>query len=139
MKVKILNDLNEDIIAIRTEAFVVGRNVPKEVELDGCDHLLLHFCLYDGDILLSYLRAEQSGEGMHLGRVTTRAEVRRRGYGRMLMDYVACYAKEKGCHFLELHAVDTAVGFYEKLGFSTHGEYFMETGVPHIYMKKPLQ
>ncbi|HRK60486.1 MAG TPA: GNAT family N-acetyltransferase, partial [Candidatus Kapabacteria bacterium] len=30
------------------------------------------------------------------------------------------------------------VGFYEKLGYSTYGEEYVEVTIPHINMKKTL-
>lgn len=139
MEFKILNDLNDDIIAIRNEAFVVGRGVPVEIEIDGRDSELLHFCMYDKDKLVSYLRGEDLGNGMmHIGRVATSADMRGKGYGRELFAYLFNYARENGIKALEVSAVYTAVGFYEKLGFVSEGEYYLETGVNHIYMKKTL-
>ena len=140
MKFKILNNLNEDIIAIRNEAFVVGRGVPVEIELDGRDGELLHFCMYDGEKLVSYLRAEDIGNGMmHIGRVATKESERGKGHGRLLFDFVFNYAKENGFKYIEVSAVHTAVGFYEKLGFVAEGSYYLETGVNHIYMKKLIK
>ena len=139
MEFKILNDLNDDIIALRNEAFVVGRGVPVEIELDGRDSELLHFCMYDKDKLVSYLRGEDLGNGMmHIGRVATSADMRGKGYGRELFAYLFNYARENGIKALEVSAVHTAEGFYEKLGFVSEGDYYLETGVNHIYMKKTL-
>ncbi len=138
MEFKILNDINDEIIALRTEAFVVQRNVPKDVELDGKDPELLHFCLYDKDRLMAYLRTEEKGKILHIGRVAVATELRKKGYGRKLLDYLCEYAKENGFEIVELSAVKTARGFYEKAGFLAEGDYYMETGVPHIYMKKVL-
>ena len=139
MEFKILNNLNDDIIAIRSEAFVIGRGVPAEIELDGRDGELLHFCMYDGGKLISYLRAEDIGSGMmHIGRVATKADMRGKGYGKELFWYLFDYAKKNGYTAIEVSAVHTAQGFYEKLGFISEGEYYLETGVNHIYMKKSL-
>ena len=139
MEFKILNDLNDDIIAIRNEAFVVGRGVPVEIEIDGRDSELLHFCMYDKDKLVSYLRGEVLGNGMmHIGRVATSADMRGKGYGRELFEYLFNYARENRIKALEVSAVHTAEGFYEKLGFVSEGDYYLETGVNHIYMKKSL-
>ncbi len=139
MEFKILNDLNDDIIAIRNEAFVLGRGVPKEIELDGRDGELLHFCMYDGEKLVSYLRAEDMGNGMmHIGRVATKESERGKGHGRVLFEYLFKYSRENRFKALEVSAVYTAVGFYEKLGFIAEGDYYLETGVNHIYMKKTL-
>ena len=139
MEFKILNDLNDDIIAIRNEAFVIGRGVPKEVEFDGRDNVHMHFCVYDENALVSCLRAEDIGGGMmHIGRVATKGSERGKGHGRVLFDFLFNYAKEHGFKYIEVSAVHTAVGFYEKLGFIAEGEYYLETGVNHIYMKKSL-
>lgn len=35
-----------------------------------------------------------------------------------------------------LHARETAVGFYEKCGYSVEGEPFVEVGLPHRLMRK---
>ena len=138
MEFKILGDLNDDIIAIREEAFIKGRGVPRDVEIDGRDSELLHFCVYEGKTLLAYLRSEDIGKMLHIGRICVKKDCRKKGYGRILMDFLFGYAKENGFSAVELSAVDTAVGFYEKIGFVAEGDFYLETGVPHIYMKKEL-
>lgn len=136
MEFKILESLNDDIIEIRREAFVLGRGVPEEIELDGRDDELLHFCMYDGEKLMAYLRAENLGDFMHIGRVCVKSEQRGNGCGKALMQFLFDYARKNNISLIELSAVDTAVGFYEKMGFSAKGDYYLETGVPHIYMKR---
>lgn len=134
MEFKILDDLNKDIIAIREEAFIKGRGVPREIELDGKDSILKHFCLYHEDRLYAYLRAEAVGELLHIGRVAVAEDLRGQGYGRELLGYLLEHAKTNGFKGVELSAVNTAVGFYEKLGFVAEGDYYDEAGAPHIYM-----
>ena len=138
MEYKILNDLNEDIVAIRYEAFIVGRGVAPDVEIDGRDPEHMHFCIYDEDTLIAYLRAEDIGGALHVGRVAVKSNLRKSGFGRKLFDWVFEYAKENDFNFIEVSAVKTAQGFYEKLGFLPEGDYYLETGVPHIYMKKVI-
>ena len=82
---------------------------------------------------------EELQEMLHIGRICVKKDMRKSGYGRILMDFLFGYAKEKGFSAVELSAVDTAVGFYEKIGFVSEGDFYFETGVPHIYMKKELQ
>lgn len=138
MEFKILNDINDEIIAMRTEAFIKQRGVAENEEFDGRDSELLHFCLYDDGKLVASLRAEELEGFIHIGRVAVLTELRKSGYGRKLIDYLLQYAKDKEFEFVELSAVKTAQGFYEKAGFSAEGDYYLETGVPHIYMKKKL-
>ena len=136
MEYKILNDINDEIRDLRVRTFVIGRGVPKEIEIDGKDPELLHFCIYEDDKLLAYLRAEDIGDMLHIGRVCVEESSRKQGLGRKLLEFLFDYAKKKGFSSVELSAVDTAVGFYEKIGFIAEGDYYLETGVPHIYMKK---
>ena len=139
MEFKILNDTNDENKALRKKAFVIDRGVPENVEFDGRDSLLLHFCLYDNDKLAASLRAEEIENYVHIGRIVVNENLRKNGYGRKLLDYLCNWAKEKGYSFVELSAVNTARGFYEKVGFIAEGDYYEETGVPHIYMKKNLK
>jgi predicted GNAT family N-acyltransferase len=37
-----------------------------------------------------------------------------------------------------LHARETAVSFYKKLGYTKEGNVFEEVGIPHWKMTKPL-
>jgi predicted GNAT family N-acyltransferase len=37
-----------------------------------------------------------------------------------------------------MHARSNAVGFYEKVGYRTIGEQFMEVTIPHFIMEKKL-
>lgn len=136
MEFKILADTNEEIKKLRYNTFVIERNVPEELEFDGKDNEFLHFTIWDGEKIVACLRANENGKLLHMGRFAVVKELRRNGYGKILMEKLTEYAREKGYKGIELSAVETAVGFYEKQGFSTVGDYYLETGVPHIYMKK---
>ena len=46
--------------------------------------------------------------------------------------------KHFDCEKISVHAQKQAMGFYEKMGFCTVSDEFMEEGVPHIIMKKDL-
>ena len=48
------------------------------------------------------------------------------------------YCKDKGNSMMVLNARKTAVGFYEKLGYDTLGEEFLEINIPHYKMHKHL-
>lgn len=136
MEFKILTDTNDEIKKLRYNTFVVERNVPEELEFDGKDNEFLHFTLWDGENIVACLRANENDDFLHMGRFAVVKEKRKHGYGKILMEKLTEYAREQGYKGIELSAVETAVGFYEKQGFLTVGDYYLETGVPHIYMKK---
>ena len=43
-----------------------------------------------------------------------------------------------GYEEIVLHARETALGFYQKLGYETEGDSFTEVGLPHSAMRKKL-
>ena len=62
----------------------------------------------------------------------------RRGIGRWLVTYAEDFLWRRGYRQVELHARESAVGFYERLGYRTAGERFVEVTVPHFRMTKRL-
>ena len=138
MEFKILYDSNDEISALRKQTFVIEKNVPEDIEFDGRDAEYMHFCLYDNDTLVACARINKSGDIIHAGRVAVKTELRGKGYGRCLFDYITEYAKSNGCVGIELGAIQTAVDFYKKIGFETLGDYYDEAGWPHIDMIKKI-
>jgi N-acetylglutamate synthase-like GNAT family acetyltransferase len=61
-----------------------------------------------------------------------------KGVGRALMIFAENIARDLGYKKLCMHARKTAIGFYEKLGYSISGEEFMEVTLPHFTMEKAL-
>jgi GNAT superfamily N-acetyltransferase len=61
-----------------------------------------------------------------------------KGIGRALMNFAENIARDLGYKKLTMHARKTAIGFYEKLGYRTSGEEFLEVTIPHYIMEKQL-
>ncbi len=61
-----------------------------------------------------------------------------KGVGRALMIFAENIARDLGYKKLCMHARSTAVGFYQKLGYTINGEEFMEVTIPHYIMEKAL-
>jgi len=62
-----------------------------------------------------------------------------KGIGRALMHFAENIARDLGYRKIIMHARKTAVGFYEKLGYSVSGEEFLEVTLPHYVMEKKLR
>jgi GNAT superfamily N-acetyltransferase len=73
--------------------------------------------LYAGDPI-GVVRIDVAGSTAILRRVAIRADVQRRGHGRMLIALVEQFAKANGCHECVTHAARDAVEFYRKCGFA---------------------
>ena len=60
------------------------------------------------------------------------------GYGREIMLRTEVLARDDGREGILLHARETAIGFYERLGYNPEGPPFTEVGIPHRLMRKKL-
>ena len=65
-------------------------------------------------------------------------EFQSKGVGQQLVVFAEKYAKENNATYMHCHARDTAILFYEKLGYHIKGEEVLEVGIPHRYMYKEL-
>jgi hypothetical protein len=65
-------------------------------------------------------------------------ELQGQGIGRAMVEYSEALARTVGFTRMILHARETAVAFYEKLGYAKVGERFVEVTIPHWAMAKRL-
>lgn len=126
-----------ELLAIRYEVFVIGQNVPVEIEQDDLDPQCSHFLASDaGGKPIGTARVDAEA---HVGRVAVLESHRGLGVGRQLMNASLAYLAENGHELALLNSQTSAAEFYSKLGFVPVGEEFMEAGIPHIAMQKPLR
>jgi predicted GNAT family N-acyltransferase len=61
-----------------------------------------------------------------------------KGIGKVLMQFAENISRDLGYKKIIMHARKTAIGFYEKLGYTTTGKEFLEVTIPHFAMEKAL-
>ena len=144
------DDLDE-VYALRHQVFVLGQDVPAELERDELDAAADHVVArIDGTVLgtgrLVDGRISEQGE-LELGTVGSVGTIGRRavgeagrgtGTGRALLDLLVARAAERGLPAVELHAQLHARGFYERAGFTPFGEVYLEAGIEHLGMRRDL-
>lgn len=144
-------DLDE-VYALRYEVFVVGQDVPEELERDeldaGADHVVARTGgrvvgtgrLVDGRIdELGRLEGDTVGVVGTIGRMAVAQDARGTGTGRALLDLLVARAVERGLPAVELHAQLHARGFYDRAGFAPFGEVYLEAGIEHLGMRRELR
>jgi predicted GNAT family N-acyltransferase len=132
----------EDLAAayeIREDVFVAGQGVPLELERDVLDRVAVHvLARRDGQpVATGRLVARDDGVGV-LGRIAVIASERGTGLGVAVMRALEDNARELGLDRIELHAQTHALAFYQRLGYSPVGEEYVEAGIPHLSMDKPI-
>ncbi len=126
-------EYEKKIFSIRNEVFVIGQNVPPELEWDGLDSDCTH--------VLAETDGEFTGTGRiimddgHIGRVAVLEKFRGMGVGSAIMNKLIQLGREHGLTRFWLGSQLTAVPFYKTLGFTPYGDEFMDAGIPHIHME----
>lgn len=123
---------------VRHEVFVLGQQVPLALDVDGLDPAALHLLVIDGDRAIGTARLRDVDGNVKIERVAVRASHRGRGLGRALMERLHAEAAGLGYHEAVLHAQVAVIPFYEGLGYTAHGEPFLDAGIWHREMTRPL-
>ena len=143
MEIKMTTDLTNqvylDALSIRYTVFVDEQQVPKALEVDEDEAAAIHFVLYEEDQPLATLRLlPLSPSQVKLQRMAVQQDARQKSLGKQLILFAENYANEQGYQTITLGAQQTAIPFYEKIGYQPQGEPFMDAGIPHITMRRVL-
>lgn len=126
-------------LAIRRSVFIEEQAVAEEIEIDGLDGEAIHILLTVDGEPAGTARILVEGTMAKIGRVAVLSGYRGQGHGHRIM--TACHEtlrRRGGIREAKLGAQITALGFYEGLGYAPYGEEFLDAGIPHRMMKRPL-
>ena len=94
---------------------------------------------YAGEkIIGSLILTRQNEQAAQMRQVSVEEILQGRGIGRIMLEFAEQEAMKRGITTITLHARETALPFYERLGYESFGESFMEVGLPHLEMRKML-
>lgn len=98
-----------------------------------------HIAAFDGERLIGCLVLTPSPpDSVHMRQVAVEPEFQGQGVGKRLVLFSEQQARQSGYSRMILHARETAVPFYLKLGYELVGEPFIEVTIPHRLMQKSL-
>ena len=115
----------------------LGLSFDKE-ELDKEKDDILMGAFEDDRLLGCCLLTRMDAFTIRLRQMAVPNNMQGKGVGRALMIFAENIARDLGYRKLCMHARQTAVGFYQKLGYSVSGEPFEEVTIPHYIMEKAL-
>ena len=119
-----------DLLRLRIDVFVVEQECAYP-EIDGKDPLSTHLLGYVDSDLAVYARWYTEGNGLVLGRITTRQDLRGQGLGRLLMAKVFDSLDPQE---IRISAQRQLESYYRDMGFETVSELYDDFGIPHIDM-----
>lgn len=131
---------NEDIsdaLMIRKKVFQIEQGVDPDLEYDDLDKIAMHGLIYTD---MNRTNAVATGRILLLddkcvmGRVAVLKDYRGMYYGDFLVRLLLNRAFTSGIDEIFIHSQLSAVGFYEKLGFKTLSNQFLEAGIYHVEM-----
>lgn len=115
----------------------LGLSLNDETLVQERDYYHLVCCL-DGEVAACLVLLPQEDGGVRMRQVAVATRYQGQGIGRALVGFAEEFARERGFTLMKLHARDTAIPFYEKLGYECVGAPFVEVTIPHRAMQKKL-
>ena len=128
----------EQALALREQVFCVEQGVPLAADQDGLDDLAVQVvAVEDGRVIGTCRVLVEAGVG-RLGRMAVAAPARGRGLGAAILAAAEQSARDAGARLMRLHAQRYVEDLYAAAGYTPYGEAFVEEGIPHVGMEKPL-
>ncbi len=125
---------------IRHEVFVIGQNVPADLEVDEFESDAIHYLAFLNNNPVGAARWRITDDGVKLERFAVLNEFRGRGIGSAMVEKILSDIKrdpEAGNMEIYLHAQMNAIPLYRKFGFVKFGNMFDEAGLMHYAMRLP--
>ena len=127
-----------DARELRIRVFCGEQGVPREEEIDGRDDEAVHLVAVERGVVIGTCRLLFDGGTCKLGRLVVDREARRRGIGGRLLALGEEEARDAGAERIVLNAQTRARGVYRAAGYAERGDRFLEAGIEHVRMERPL-
>lgn len=129
----------EKCLAIRRLVFIIGQNVPEELEIDGLDKNSIHYMISINQIPVGTARVRHLGNKAKIERVAVLSEHQGHGIGQKLMQFIIKEQKQSKvittiCLSSQVHAI----AFYQRLGFNVCSAEYLDANIPHKDMEMSI-
>ena len=108
-------------------------------ELDKEKEDILIGAYEEEELLGCCMLTRVNDDTVRLRQMAVHQKLQGKGIGASLMRFAENLARDRGFRSLIMHARKTAIGFYEKQGYQTKGDKFLEVTIPHYVMEKILR
>ncbi|RYZ36880.1 MAG: GNAT family N-acetyltransferase [Sphingobacteriales bacterium] len=131
--------LYEQVIALRQRVLraPLGLDILND-DLEAEVQQIIFIYEKEGQVKGCVLLAQYDAETFKMRQMAVDSNEQGKGIGAELINAADMYAVNQGKSRIILHARETAIPFYEKLGYEAEGDTFTEVGLPHRKMEKLL-
>ena len=137
VNVKIVESDNEkeSVISIRRIVFIQELNIPEHMEIDDNEDLAIYVLAKIEGKNVGTARWRETNSGIKLERFAVLSQYRSYGVGTAMSKFILKQLDQS--KLIYLNAQESAISFYEKLGFDSTGSMFDEVGIAHQKMIYP--
>lgn len=130
----------DELVQLRTKILRKPLGLEFTIDQLSNEYNDFHFGIYNQELkLLGGMIFNNTGNNtLKMRQVAVDDVFQNKGIGKFMVKQSEEWAKEKGFNKIELNARDTAIPFYQSLGYYAEGEIFIEVSIPHIKMVKNL-
>jgi predicted GNAT family N-acyltransferase len=128
----------DQALALREQVFCVEQGVPLGADQDGLDDVAIQVVAVEEGRVIGTCRVLVEGGIGRLGRMAVAGPARGRGLGAAILAAAEQSARDAGARLMRLHAQRYVEDMYTAAGYTPYGEPFVEEGIPHVGMEKPL-
>ena len=132
IKTAITKKDKDKCFSIRRNVFVKEQNILEKIEFDDESIDATYFIAQYKNIYVGTARCRLTDFGIKLERFAVLKSYRNLGVGKQLALYILNSMKNE--KLIYLHAQETVINFYSKLGFKKSGSQFFEAEIPHQKM-----
>lgn len=103
------------------------------------DSKALHFGGFADDKLVCVASLFQDGDNIRLRKFATDPEFQGKGFGTQMLNHLLEVAKTKSASQFWFDARESALPFYERIGYAAEGERFYKGDVPYRRVTRSLK
>ncbi len=123
---------------LREQVFCGEQGVSIEADRDGRDPEATHIVAVEDGRVIGTCRLLFRGSVARLGRLAVQPERRGNGVAGAILREADRAARRVGAKSIALHAQTYARALYLDEGYAERGARFVEEGIEHVSMEKPL-
>ena len=128
----------EQALRLRERVFSGEQGVSVEADRDGRDGEAVHVVAVERGRVVGTCRLLLRGAVARLGRMAVEPRLRGRGIGGAVLREAERAARDAGAGRIDLHAQLHARSLYARAGYEQRGRPFVEEGIEHVRMEKPV-